>query len=79
MKRLAIHTKRVLRVLREHTLLVPPKRPRKATRTPRRSTPRPITPQEWWGIDLTKVMVEGFGGVAIVVVLAWYTKTIVGD
>jgi putative transposase len=43
-----------------------------------RSKPTPTTPNEWWGIDLTKVLVEGFGWVYIVVVLDWYTKTSVG-
>jgi putative transposase len=64
--------------MREHHLLVKPHRKLKATRTPSRSKPRPTKPQEWWGIDMTKVMVEGFGWVYIVLVLDWYTKKIVG-
>jgi putative transposase len=75
---LSIKKKRVLRVRREHNLLVQPNRQRKATRTPSRSKPRPTPPQEWWGIDMTKVMVEGCGWVSIVLVLDWYTKKIVG-
>ena len=77
-EQLAINKKRVLRVMREHHLLVQPNRQLKATRTPSRSKPRPAKPHEWWGIDMTKVMVEGFGWVYIVVVLDWYTKKIVG-
>jgi putative transposase len=77
-EQLAINKKRVLRVMREHNLLVQRNRKLKATRTPSRSKPRPTKPQEWWGIDMTKVMVEGFGWVYIVLVLDWYTKKIVG-
>jgi hypothetical protein len=40
--------------------------------------PRPTKPNAWWGIDMTKVLVQGFGWIYIVVVLDWYTKTIVG-
>lgn len=63
--------------MREHNLLVPSNWKLKATRTPSRSKPRPTKPQEGWSIDMTKVMVEDFGWVYIVVVLAWYTKNIV--
>ena len=64
--------------MREHHLLVPPNGRLKAKRTPTRSKPRPTKPDEWWGIDMTKVLVEGFGWVYIIVVLDWYTKKIVG-
>ena len=50
----------------------------KAKRTPTASTPRPTKPNEWGGIDMTKVLVPGFGWVAVVVVLDWYTKARVG-
>jgi putative transposase len=64
--------------MREHHLLVPPNLKLKAKRTPTGSKPRPHKPNEWWGIDMTKVMVAGCGWVYIVVVLDWYTKAIVG-
>jgi len=64
--------------MREHLLLVPPNLKLKAKRTPMRSKPRPTKPDEWWGIDITKVLVQGFGWIHIVVGLDWYTKTIVG-
>jgi putative transposase len=73
-----VNTKRIVRWLREHHLLVMPNSKLKAKRTPTRSTPRPTKPHAWWGIDMTKVMVEGFGWLSIVVVLDWYTKKIVG-
>lgn len=40
--------------------------------------PRPVRPNEWWGIDMTKVLVDKLGWVYIVIVLDWYTKKVVG-
>jgi putative transposase len=73
-----VNKKRVLRLMREHHLLVTPNLRLKATRTPTRNKPKPSRPNEWWGIDMTKVLVQGFGWIYIVVVLDWYTKAIVG-
>jgi len=75
---LEINRKRVLRLMQKHELVVKPDTRLKAIRTPQRSKPRPTRPRQWWGIDMTKVMVEGFGWMYIVVVLDWYTKKIVG-
>jgi transposase InsO family protein len=75
---LPINKKRVLRLMRQHGLLVKANPRLKATRTPGRSKPRPTAPQQWWGIDMTKVMVEPIGWVYVVLVLDWYTKKIVG-
>jgi putative transposase len=68
---------RVLRLMRLHQLLVTPQTRLKATRTPGRDKPRATQPNQWWGIDMTKVMtVTGWS--YVVVVLDWYTKKIVG-
>ncbi len=75
---LNINKKRVLRLMQRHDLLVKKEAGLRASRTPTRSKPRPNQPNEWWGIDMTKVMVNGFGWMYIVVVLDWYTKKIVG-
>ncbi len=77
-ERLPVNKKRILRVMRENSLLVTPNQRLRAKRTPSRAKPRPTKPNEWWGIDMTKVMVDGFGWVYIVLVLDWYTKKIVG-
>jgi putative transposase len=74
----AVHKQRGLRLLREHHLLVPANLQLKAKRTPMGSKPRPPKPDEWWGIDMTKVLVQGFGWIHMVVGLDWYTKIIVG-
>jgi transposase InsO family protein len=76
--KLEINKKRVLRLMQKHSLLVKPNQRLKANRTPTRSKPRPDRPNQWWGIDMTKVMVDGFGWMYIVVVLDWYTKKIAG-
>jgi putative transposase len=73
-----VNKKRILRLMREQQLLVRPDVRLRAKRTPPRSKPKPTKPNEWWGIDMTKVLVQGFGWVYIVMVLDWYTKTIVG-
>jgi len=75
---LNVNKKRILRLMRNSDLLVKPDSQLKATRTPGRSKPRPERPNQWWGIDMTKVMVNGFGWMYVVVVLDWYTKKIVG-
>ena len=64
--------------MQEHDLLVKSDTRLKAVRTPGKSKPKPQRPNQWWGIDMTKVMVDGFGWMYIVVVLDWYTKKIVG-
>ena len=75
---LPANKKRVLRVMREAGLAVKPNLRLRATRTPTRSKPQPTAPNQWWGIDVTKVLVESFGWVYVVVVLDWYTKKYVG-
>jgi len=75
---LAINKKRVFRLMQKHDLLVKPDTKLKAKRTSGRSKPRPDKPNQWWGTDMTKVMVNGFGWMYITVVLDWYTKKIVG-
>lgn len=77
-KELEVNKKRVLRIIRQHDLLVKPKMHLKATRTPQRNKPRPDRPNQWWGIDMTKVMVMGFGWMYIAVILDWYSKKLVG-
>jgi len=75
---LETNKKRVFRLMKKHNLLVKPDTKLKATRTPQKAKPKPNRPNQWWGIDMTKLMVQGFGWMYIVVVLDWYTKKIVG-
>ena len=75
---LSVNHKRVFRLMQKHELVVKPNTRLRAVRTSVKSKPRPTRPHEWWGIDMTKVMVEGFGWMYIVAVLDWHTKKIVG-
>ncbi len=77
-ERLSVNKKRILRLMREHRLLVTPNQRLKAKRTPPGRKPQPTAPNQWWGIDMTKVLVQGVGWVYIVIVLDWYTKAVVG-
>ena len=79
MENLKVNKQRILRLRREHHLLVPPNLRLQARRTAMRHTPKPARPHEWWGIEMTKVMGEGFGWGSIVVILDWYTKKLVGS
>jgi putative transposase len=74
-----VNQKRILRRLRAHRLLVTATQRLQAQRTPTGRTPTPTKPHEWWGIEMPKVMGEGFGWVYLVLVLDWYRKKIVGS
>jgi len=76
--KLPVNKKRILRLVRQHDLLVKPNLRLIAKRTSTKSKPKPARPNEWWGIDMTKVMVESFGWIYVVIVLDWHTKKIVG-
>ena len=74
---LDVNKKRILRLMRVHGLTVTQATRLKARRTSGRSKPQPTYPNQWWGIDMTKVMTDS-GWVYVVIVLDWYTKKIVG-
>jgi transposase InsO family protein len=76
--RLQVNKKRILRLMRENDLLVKPNRKLRAKRSPTRGKPKATRPNQWWGIDMTKVLVASFGWVYLVLILDWYTKKIVG-
>jgi transposase InsO family protein len=58
---LEINQKMVFRLMQKHDLLAKPDTKLKAKRTSLRSQPRPDRPNQRWGTDMTKVMVNGFG------------------
>lgn len=72
-----INRKKVYRLMDKHRLLAHQTK-QKAPRKPSGSKPKPIRPNEWWGIDMTKALVNGWGWVYVVIVLDWYTKKILG-
>lgn len=75
-----VNKKRVYRIMKEHHLLVQKNQRLKARRDnkPYRSKPKANRPNEFWGTDMTKIMIQGFGWLYMVIVLDWYTKKIVG-
>jgi putative transposase len=75
-----VNKKRIYRIMKEQNLLVQPNWRLKAKRDNQnnRSKPRANRPNQFWGIDMTKVMIESFGWLYVVIVLDWYTKKIVG-
>lgn len=72
-----VNKKRVYRLMREHNLTFKRNQKLKAKRTSGRPKPVPDRPNQWWGIDMTKVMTES-GWAYIVLVLDWYSKKVVG-
>jgi putative transposase len=75
---LIVNQKRIYGVMKAADLLVKPNLKLRARRKADTTKPRPTWPNQWWGIDMTKVMIEGFGWVYLVVVLDWHTKKVVG-
>jgi putative transposase len=75
---LIVNQKRIYGVMKGADLLVKPNLKLRARRKADTTKPRPTWPNQWWGIDMTKVMIEGFGWVYLVVVLDWHTKKVVG-
>lgn len=69
---------KVLKLMQEHNLLVSKDTKLRAKRTPAKRKPRPDAPNAWWGIDMTKVIIDGYGWVYVTIVIDWYTKKIVG-
>lgn len=65
-------------LMKTHNLLVAKNTKLKATRRANTSKPRATAPDQWWGIDMTKVMIDGYGWVYVTIVIDWYTKKIVG-
>lgn len=74
---LLINKKRVYRILKENNLLVKRDLKLKARRCNPKSKPRPTRINQWWGIDMTKVMTKS-GWAYVVLVVDWYTKKVVG-
>lgn len=75
---LRIGKNRVYRLLRENRLLAINTRKLRACRASSWSKPRSNRPNELWGIDMTKIMVESWGWLYLVVVKDWGSKKIVG-
>ena len=70
---------RVYRLMKEHHLLVSKNDRLKAKRYSTRPKPRASVPNQYWGTDMTKVKIHGWGWVYVHIVIDWYTKEIIGQ
>jgi len=74
---LSVNKKRIYRLLKENNLLVKGEARLLAKRTSHTRKPRPERANQWWGIDMTKVMTRD-GWAYVVLVVDWYSKKVVG-
>ena len=65
---ITIGKNRVYRIMRENNLLTKDTKRLRAKRTGHRPKPRTERPNEIWGIDMTKILVQSYGWVYLVVV-----------
>ena len=77
-KAISSSLKKVRGIMERNKLTVPKNLRLKAKRTISTRKPRPNKPNQWWGIDMTKVFVNGHGWQYLVIVIDWYTKKVVG-
>lgn len=73
-----VNKKRIYRLMKEQNLSVTPNVRLKAKRGPIRPKPRADRSNQFWGIDMTKIKMSGWGWLYLTVVLDWYTKEIIG-
>ena len=74
---LSVNKKRIYRLLKENDLLVKAHTRLLAKRVSNTRKPRPERTNQWWGIDMTKVMTAS-GWAYVVLVVDWYSKKVVG-
>jgi len=75
---LPVNKKRIYRLMKEHQLLVTKETKLKAKRNKTRPKPRASRPNQFWGMDMTKIRMRTWGWLYLEIVLDWYTKEIVG-
>lgn len=77
---LIVNRKRIYRLMKEDNLLVVSNLKLKALRGkyPYKSKPHASRPNQYWGIDMTKVLIQSFGWLYLVIVLDWFSKKIIG-
>ena len=75
-----VNKKRIYRIMKEHNLLVKPNARLRAIRSNQayKNKPKAARPNQYWGIDMTKVMIANYGWVYLTIVKDWYTKKLIG-
>src|SRR3989338_6393458 len=74
---IAVNKKRVYRIMKEQDLIVTKLVRLKAKRGPMRPKPHADRPNQFWGIDMTKIKLASWGWLYLCVVLAWHSKELV--
>jgi len=74
---LPVNRKRVQRIMRDEKLILKAKK-KPASRGKPRKKPVPTRPNQWWGIDMTKFIIEEVGWVYMVSIVDWYSRKVVG-
>ena len=69
-----INHKRIYRLMKADHLLVPKNIRLKANRTRTKDKPRTEIPNEYWGIDMTKVLIPSAGWLYVHVAIDWGSK-----
>jgi len=77
---ITLNRKRIYRLMKENNLLVVPNTKLKAKRAkyPYKSKPKATRPNQCWGIDMTKVLIQSYGWLYLVILLDWFSKRIIG-
>ena len=73
-----INKKRAYRLMRENDLLCSVKRCKAKRRSNNGKKPRAVRPLQFWGIDMSKVMIQCLGWAYFVVIIDWYSRRVVG-
>lgn len=77
-QQIPVNKKRVYRLMQENGYLVTKNVRLRAKRTKMRPKPVASRPNQFWGIDMTKIKMATWGWLYLVVVLDWYSKEIIG-
>ncbi len=75
---LLIGKNRVYRLMAEAEKLVPKNLRLRAKRYDTRPKPRAKVPNQFWGTDMTKIRIHGWGWVYLHLVIDWFSKEIIG-
>ena len=72
-----VNKKKIYCLMKISDLLIERNKLLRAKRTTR-DKPRPDLPNQWWGIDMTKIRLDQFGWIYITIVIDWYSKKLIG-
>lgn len=75
---ITVNKKRIYRLMKEQNLIVTPQVRLKAKRGPMRPKPVASRSNQFWGIDMTKIKLHGWGWLYLCIVLDWHSKEIIG-